>query len=79
MKDFKDKVAAAQMLEAVRLNKRRVLIGRDAKALDLISRVLGSHYQGLGKFRKAMRERASQGTGQAAFAGLSDASDPRSS
>jgi short-subunit dehydrogenase len=49
--------AAAQILKAVRLNKRRLLIGRDAKVLDLIARLLGSQYQRLIliNFRKTIR------------------------
>lgn len=39
--------AALQILRAVETNQRRVLIGSDARALDLISRVLGSWYQPL--------------------------------
>ena len=39
--------AAKIILEAVRKNKARVLVGADAKALDLIVRVTGSGYQKL--------------------------------
>jgi NADP-dependent 3-hydroxy acid dehydrogenase YdfG len=39
--------AAKVILEAVRKNKARVLVGPDAKALDLIVRVTGSGYQRL--------------------------------
>ncbi|RKG30706.1 SDR family NAD(P)-dependent oxidoreductase [Acinetobacter tianfuensis] len=37
--------AARQILEAVQRDKRRLLIGNDAKALDLIQRVLPTGYQ----------------------------------
>lgn len=37
--------AARQILEAVRHNDRRLLIGNDAKVLELIQRVLPAHYQ----------------------------------
>lgn len=37
--------AATQILKAVLANKRRVLIGRDAKALDLLQRCLPAGYQ----------------------------------
>jgi NAD(P)-dependent dehydrogenase (short-subunit alcohol dehydrogenase family) len=49
--------AAAQMLKAVRLNKRRLLIGRDAKVLDLVVRLLGPHCQRLilMTFRRSIR------------------------
>jgi NAD(P)-dependent dehydrogenase (short-subunit alcohol dehydrogenase family) len=39
--------AALQMLRAVERNQRRVLVGPDAKVLDLVVRVLGSWYQPL--------------------------------
>jgi NAD(P)-dependent dehydrogenase (short-subunit alcohol dehydrogenase family) len=39
--------AAKIILEAVRKNKARVLVGADAKALDLIVRITGSGYQKL--------------------------------
>src|ERR1700759_1346193 len=39
--------AAEIILEAVRKNKARVLVGQDAVVLDLIVRVTGSHYQRL--------------------------------
>jgi NADP-dependent 3-hydroxy acid dehydrogenase YdfG len=39
--------AARIILEAVRKNKARVLVGPDAKALDLMVRLTGSGYQGL--------------------------------
>jgi NADP-dependent 3-hydroxy acid dehydrogenase YdfG len=39
--------AARIILEAVRKNKARVLVGPDAKALDLIVRITGSGYQRL--------------------------------
>jgi NADP-dependent 3-hydroxy acid dehydrogenase YdfG len=39
--------AAEIILEAVRKNKARVLVGPDAKALDLIVRITGSGYQRL--------------------------------
>ena len=37
--------AARQIIEAVQKDKRRVLIGNDAKAIDLIQRILPSGYQ----------------------------------
>ncbi|MDT5004032.1 MAG: hypothetical protein QOJ24_1208 [Mycobacterium sp.] len=37
--------AARVILDAVRRNKARVLVGSDAKALDLLTRVTGSGYQ----------------------------------
>jgi len=39
--------AATVILDAVRKKKARVLIGPDAKALDLIVRIAGPRYQGL--------------------------------
>jgi NADP-dependent 3-hydroxy acid dehydrogenase YdfG len=39
--------AAQVILDAVRKNKARVLVGPDAKALDLMVRLTGSGYQGL--------------------------------
>ena len=39
--------AALQILRAVERNQRRVLVGPDAKVLDLVVRVLGSWYQPL--------------------------------
>jgi hypothetical protein len=33
------------ILDGVRKNKARVLVGNDAKALDLLARVTGSGYQ----------------------------------
>jgi hypothetical protein len=39
--------AATIILDAVRKNKARVLVGPDAKALDLIVRLTGSGYQRL--------------------------------
>lgn len=39
--------AAKVILEGVRKNKARVLIGNDAKALDVVIRVVGPHYQRL--------------------------------
>src|SRR5690606_11060415 len=37
--------AARQILEAVQKDKRRLLIGNDAKAIDLIQRILPTGYQ----------------------------------
>ena len=37
--------AAHVILDGVRKNKARVLVGNDAKALDLLARVTGSGYQ----------------------------------
>lgn len=37
--------AAQQILEAVRKNRRRLLIGADAKAVDVIQRILPQGYQ----------------------------------
>jgi len=39
--------AAAQMIRAVEKNQRRLLIGNDAKVLDLMARILPSSYQKL--------------------------------
>ena len=39
--------AAQQILQAVQKNKRRLLIGRDAKVIDLIQRILPTGYQWL--------------------------------
>ena len=39
------KEAARQILEAVKKDKRRLLIGNDAKALDLLQRLLPTGYQ----------------------------------
>jgi short-subunit dehydrogenase len=39
------KRAAEIILEAVRKNKARVLVGADAKALDILVRLTGSGYQ----------------------------------
>ena len=39
--------AALQILRAVQRNQRRVLVGRDAKLMDLLVRLLGSWYQPL--------------------------------
>jgi short-subunit dehydrogenase len=39
--------AAKIILEAVRKNRARVLVGADAKALDIIVRITGSGYQRL--------------------------------
>ena len=36
--------AAAQILQAIQKNKRRLLIGTDAKILDLIQRIFPTHY-----------------------------------
>jgi len=37
--------AARQILEAVQKDKRRLLIGNDAKTLDLIQRIVPTGYQ----------------------------------
>jgi len=37
--------AARQILDAVQKDKRRLLIGNDAKAIDLIQRILPTGYQ----------------------------------
>ena len=42
--------AARQILAAVQKNKRRLLIGNDAKALDLVQRLLPASYQKLVEF-----------------------------
>ena len=39
--------AALQILKAVEKNRRRVLVGPDAKLLDKVVRLLGSWYQPL--------------------------------
>ncbi len=50
--------AAAQILRGVRRNARRVLVGADARALDLLQRVLGAAYQRLvvGAARRLLRQ-----------------------
>ena len=48
--------AAKVILQGVRKNKRRVLIGRDAYVLDLLARCLPAAYQALVVF--ASRQRA---------------------
>src|SRR6201991_4594368 len=45
--------AARIILDGVRKNKARVLVGTDAKALDLLARVTGSGYQRLGAAAKS--------------------------
>lgn len=42
--------AARQILDAVRKDKRRVLIGNDAKVLDLMQRILPTGYQRVSEF-----------------------------
>jgi len=54
--------AARQILEAVQKNKRRLLIGNDAKALDLIQRILPTHYQKVIELATTIRKK--KGTGQ---------------
>jgi NAD(P)-dependent dehydrogenase (short-subunit alcohol dehydrogenase family) len=51
--------AALAMLRGVERNKRRVLIGKDARALDMLQRILPSGYQGIlaAVGRKTMRGR----------------------
>jgi hypothetical protein len=49
--------AAQEILNAVLTNKRRILIGNDAKALDLIQRILPSGYQRLMQLGSQLRER----------------------
>jgi NADP-dependent 3-hydroxy acid dehydrogenase YdfG len=51
--------AARQILDGVQRNARRVLVGPDAKALDLMARLLGAGYQAL-IVRRARRERAKE-------------------
>ena len=54
--------AAQQMLDAVLKDKRRLLIGNDAKTLDLIQRILPTGYQKLTgfatKFSKKLEPKA---------------------
>lgn len=52
--------AARQILEAVQKDKRRLLIGNDAKTLDLIQRILPTGYQKV----TALATKWSQGKGQ---------------
>ena len=54
---YPPKQAAQDILDAVLKNKRRVLIGNDAKALDLIQRLLPSAYQRLMQMASQLRER----------------------
>lgn len=49
--------AARQILDAVLKNKRRLLIGNDAKALDLIQRVLPTGYQRITSFATKLGKR----------------------
>lgn len=51
--------AAIQILEAVRRNRRRVLVGPDAKVIDLLSRLPAGLYQGIliGGARRAQARR----------------------
>jgi short-subunit dehydrogenase len=49
--------AAQDILDAVLKNKRRVLIGNDAKALDIVQRLLPSAYQRLMQIGSQLRER----------------------
>lgn len=51
--------AAEIILEAVRKKKARVLVGADAKTLDVLVRILGSNYQGL--FSKVMERLVKNG------------------
>ncbi len=51
------KQAAQDILDAVLKNKRRVLIGNDAKALDLIQRLLPSAYQRLMQMGSQLRDK----------------------
>jgi short-subunit dehydrogenase len=60
--------AARVILDGVRRNRRRVLIGRDARAADWLARVLPSAYQTLvvwrmrRRMRRLAKKRARQGT-----------------
>lgn len=49
--------AAEKILKAVLQNKRRVLIGNDAKALDLLQRLLPSAYQSLMQIGSQLRDK----------------------
>lgn len=51
------KQAAQDILDAVLKNKRRVLIGNDAKALDLIQRLLPSAYQCVMQMGSQLRDK----------------------
>lgn len=51
------KQAAQDILDAVLKNKRRVLIGNDAKALDLIQRLLPSAYQRVMQIGSQLRDK----------------------
>lgn len=51
------KQAAQDILDAVLKNKRRVLIGNDAKALDLIQRLLPSAYQRVMQMGSQLRDK----------------------
>jgi short-subunit dehydrogenase len=58
--------AASQILAGVRRNKRRVLIGRDARAADWLARTLPAAYQALvvmqtRRMRRVAQKRASAG------------------
>ena len=52
--------AARQILEAVRHNDRRLLIGNDAKIVELIQRVLPSNYQQVMTFGTKLQQRLSK-------------------
>ena len=51
--------AARQILEAVQKDKRRLLIGNDAKTLDLIQRILPTGYQKVTAFATKLSQRKS--------------------
>ncbi len=52
--------AARQIIEAVQKDKRRLLIGNDAKTLDLIQRILPTGYQRVTAFATKLSSRANK-------------------
>ncbi|CAB1220130.1 SDR family NAD(P)-dependent oxidoreductase [Acinetobacter bouvetii] len=52
--------AARQILEAVQKDKRRLLIGNDAKTLDLIQRILPTGYQKVTAFATKLSNKSNQ-------------------
>jgi butyryl-CoA dehydrogenase len=57
--------AAEQIIRAVRRNRRRVLVGRDAKVIDLVSRLPAGLYQGPTVFLARVGRRFSARRGRA--------------
>lgn len=51
--------AARQILQAVLKNKRRLLIGNDAKIIDLVQRILPAGYQRLSQWALSLNRKRS--------------------